>query len=243
MVVVMFIATVQIAAEDQAELVRKGYFSMTAKDANGTPSYHPETIAPPQWVPFENIKLQAIQAIIVSEDSRFFRHEGLDSIEMKAAIEDSLFREKRWRGASTISQQMVKNVFLSHDRNLIRKIKEILIVRELERLVSKRKIIETYLNVIEFGEGIYGIHQAAKVYFNKHPSNLSTREGAFLAMLLPSPKRYSESWKEGKLSPYARTTMSKILKRLKSARFISKAEYQRSLSERFFWEREQIVAH
>ena len=238
------VTSVQIQARLEAKALSHGYLAKDYGKQFDRPKYRPSLEPPVYWVPFKQISLQTIQAIIVSEDSRFFSHNGVDPFEIKAAFEDSVFHNKRWRGASTISQQMVKNAFLTHDRNLLRKFREVLFVYEIEDQVSKQKILETYLNVIEYGDQVFGIKDAAETYFGKHPSRLTVREGAFLAMLLPSPKRYSESWKQGQLTQYAHTTVNKILLRLYAAQFISKAQYDRALNETFDWEiKPHVVAH
>ena len=144
---------------------------------------------------------------------------------------------KRFRGASTITQQMVKNVFLSEDRTIWRKVHEIILAQKVERVLSKRKILETYLNVIEFGPGIFGIRNASYHYFKKHPSSLIPKEAAFLAMLLPSPRRYYISFKNRKLTKFASARIDAILIKMRMGKILTPEQYQVQKISRFSWEK------
>jgi monofunctional biosynthetic peptidoglycan transglycosylase len=142
----------------------------------------------------------------------------------------------RFRGASTISQQMVKNVYLSESRTPWRKIHEIILTHKVEEALSKDRILEVYLNSIEFGPAIYGIKEASYHYFKKHPSELSPREGAFIAMLLPSPKKYYVSFKKKSLTKFAQGRIKAILRKMKMAKIISEERMQTELVTPFSWE-------
>jgi hypothetical protein len=108
------------------------------------------------------------------------------------------------RGASTITQQVVKNVYLSQEKTITRKIREMIWARALNKTLTKREILTFYVNLVEFGPGLYGVRDAARAYFGKSPAELSPKEAAFLVMLLPSPRRYSVSYRQKHLTPYAR---------------------------------------
>lgn len=192
---------------------------------------------PGNWATINEISPHAKNAIVISEDWAFFEHKGVDYNQIIQAVEDAQ-EGKKLRGASTISQQLIKNLFLTSDRSMMRKIKEFVLVSHLEKHVPKEKILETYLNVIEFGEGIYGIKAASRHYFNKHPSQLTPREGAFLAMLLPSPKKYSSSFREKKVSPFAKETVEEILDKMAIAGHLKKEEVERFKNQLFNWENE-----
>ena len=179
---------------------------------------------PAGWTPVAEVSRVALGAVIVSEDWAFFQHKGYDANQIKEAILEDLEEGRFARGASTITQQVVKNVFLEQDRTLWRKLKELLLAVRLERAVGKRKILEAYLNVAEWGEGIFGIREAARYYFQKGPSQLTAKEGAFLAMLLPSPKRYSESFRRRELSNYAAKTVRSILGKMTQAHYLTEEE-------------------
>ena len=141
------------------------------------------------WIqtPIEEISEHMIRALIVAEDSRFYAHAGIDVEAFQAAMEENLSRKRFLYGGSTISQQTVKNMFLSASRNPLRKWHELVITIAMERNLSKRRILELYLNVAEFGRGIYGVEAAAQHYWGISSSELSTRQAIELAATLPSP--------------------------------------------------------
>jgi monofunctional glycosyltransferase len=142
------------------------------------------------WVPLSGISPYAVKAVIIAEDDKFWSHEGFDFEAIQKAIEKDL-RKKRFKaGGSTISQQLAKNLYLTPARNPVRKLKEAILTWRLERNLSKRRIIELYLNVAEWGDGIFGIEAAARHYFGKRAGALTAREAAALAVVLPSPLRY-----------------------------------------------------
>jgi monofunctional biosynthetic peptidoglycan transglycosylase len=138
------------------------------------------------WVPFDDISRNLVAAVVTSEDGRFCSHHGVDWIEMRNAIEDE--EDGPSRGASTITMQTVKNLFLWNSRSFIRKGLEIPMALSLDRLWSKRRILETYLNIAEWGEGVFGAEAAARTYFGKSAKQLDLREAALLAAALPNPK-------------------------------------------------------
>lgn len=191
---------------------------------------------PKTWVNLKEISTFGKWAIVLSEDWGFYQHEGIDVNQMKAALND-MMEVKRFRGASTITQQMVKNVFLSEDRTIWRKIHEIILAQKVERVLSKSKILETYLNVIEFGPGIFGIRNASYHYFKKHPGALRPREAAFLAMLLPSPRRYYVSFEKKQLTKFAKDRIDAILIKMRMSKVLSPDQYQLQKVSRLSWER------
>jgi monofunctional glycosyltransferase len=144
-----------------------------------------------RWVSYERISPSLKRAVIVAEDAAFFSHEGVDLDELEQSFEDSWRTGKRMRGGSTITQQLAKNLYLSPSRNPARKVEELLIARRLEAELSKRRILELYLNVIEWGDGIWGAEAAARSYFQKPASALEADESALLAASIINPRRYS----------------------------------------------------
>ena len=144
-----------------------------------------------RWNPvsIETIPQDLIRAVIVAEDARFFEHDGVDIDALRDAMEYNLSEKRLVYGASTISQQTVKNVFLSPSRNPLRKWHELLLTIGMERNLSKRRILEHYLNVAEFGRGIYGVDAAARHYWGIPASRLTSRQAIELAATLPSPVR------------------------------------------------------
>lgn len=141
-----------------------------------------------RWVPYAQISDQLKRAVLVAEDIDFFSHQGFATEELKRAVEESVKEGKPLRGASTISQQLVKNLWLSPSRNPWRKAKEALLTLELERKLSKRRILELYLNVVEFAPGVYGAEAAALARFRRSASGLNADQAAALAACLPSPR-------------------------------------------------------
>ncbi len=146
-----------------------------------------------RWVPYGEISSHLKRAVIVAEDARFFTHHGFAPEEIRAAIAEAVERGDTPRGASTLTQQLAKNLWLSPTRNPLRKLSEAALTIHLEESVPKRRMLEIYLNVVEFGIGIYGAEAAARHYFDKPASALSEREAALLAASLPRPK----SWHPG----------------------------------------------
>ena len=146
-----------------------------------------------QWVPLDDISERIIQAVVMGEDASFFTHRGFDFYEIRESIRKNIERGRFVRGASTITQQLAKNLFLSTEKSLNRKLKEAILTYRLERDLSKRRILEIYLNVIEWGENIYGVEAAARIYFGKRASQLDAAESALLAGMIPNPRRLHPS--------------------------------------------------
>jgi monofunctional biosynthetic peptidoglycan transglycosylase len=141
-----------------------------------------------RWVPYERISPNLKRAVLVAEDSAFWRHGGVDVEQLKESMEANFEQGRFARGGSTITQQLAKNLYLSPSRNPIRKLRELIIARRLEAALSKRRILEIYLNVVEWGDGVYGAEAAARTQFNKSAADLSPREAAFLAAMIPNPR-------------------------------------------------------
>ena len=142
------------------------------------------------WVPLSRISPHLRQAVVAGEDASFFTHEGFDWEGIKDAALYNLEAGKLKRGGSTITQQLAKNLYLSSERSLLRKAREALITRSLEQHLPKERILELYLNVVEWGQGIYGAEAAARHHFKKSSRDLTADEAAWLAAILPSPRRY-----------------------------------------------------
>jgi monofunctional glycosyltransferase len=148
-----------------------------------------------RWVSINNISPNIIKAVLIAEDDGFWNHEGFDVKGMENAIERSL-KKGIVAGGSTISQQLSKNLYLSPSKNPVRKVKEAIITWRIERTLSKRRILEIYLNVAEWGDGIFGIEAAARHYYHKSAKNLTGREAARLASVLPNPIKYNPIGKQ-----------------------------------------------
>ena len=144
-----------------------------------------------RWVRYERISNNLRRAVLVAEDSAFWDHDGVDVEQLKESIEQSLEKGKQLRGGSTITQQLAKNLYLSPSRNPIRKLRELLITRKLEASLTKRRILELYLNVIEWGDGIYGAEAAARTYFGTSAAGLSAEQAALLAGAIINPRMHN----------------------------------------------------
>ncbi|PTL85323.1 monofunctional biosynthetic peptidoglycan transglycosylase [Vitiosangium sp. GDMCC 1.1324] len=143
------------------------------------------------WVGLSNVSRHAIDAVLLSEDASFYLHEGVDTKELENALEDAVRKGKLGRGASTITQQLAKNLWLSTDRSLLRKGKELILAHRLEESLPKNRILTIYLNVVEWGNGVYGIEAAAREHFGIAASSLTAAQGAILASMLPAPRKRS----------------------------------------------------
>src|SRR5678815_3445959 len=141
-----------------------------------------------QWVRYSRISKNLQRAVLVAEDSRFFEHEGVDLEELKKSIEINIERGGAIRGGSTITQQLAKNLYLSPSKNPIRKLRELIITRRIEAALSKARILEIYLNVIEWGDGIWGAEAAARNYFGVSAAGLSREQAALLAGAIINPR-------------------------------------------------------
>jgi monofunctional biosynthetic peptidoglycan transglycosylase len=188
------------------------------------PTFTIKSERPKNWVNWGQVSAHLRWSIILSEDWSFFDHEGFDSEQFLKVLRESWEKKTLTRGASTISQQLIKNVYLNHERSLFRKFKEFILTPRLEKSVPKIRIFECYINVIEFGKNVWGLSQASQYYFKKIPSQLNPKEAAFLAMLLPNPKKYSASFYRKKLSPFAQKRIADILQKLKWAKLLNDQE-------------------
>ena len=139
------------------------------------------------WISYDEISPNLKKAVLVAEDINFFSHDGFDSEEIREAVREALQEHRAPRGASTITQQLSRNLWLSPSRNPLRKLKEAVLTYQLERALTKDRILELYLNVAEFGPGIYGAEAAAQRYFGKSARRVSKRQAARLAAALPNP--------------------------------------------------------
>jgi monofunctional biosynthetic peptidoglycan transglycosylase len=146
-----------------------------------------------EWVPYAQIPADVRRAALIAEDDAFFQHEGVDYVQLRRALEESWQNREPLRGASTITQLLAKNLDLSPARSPVRKFRELVIARRLEAALSKERILELYLNVIEWGDGVWGIGAAARAHFGVPASALTRRQAALLAGAIINPRVYSPS--------------------------------------------------
>ncbi|HSD42976.1 MAG TPA: monofunctional biosynthetic peptidoglycan transglycosylase [Burkholderiales bacterium] len=166
-----------------------------------------------QWAAYDRIAASLKRAVVAAEDAKFLDHEGFDWEGIQRALEKNQKRGKPVAGGSTISQQLAKNLFLSGDRSLVRKGQEAAVTLMLETVMSKRRILELYLNVAEWGEGVFGAEAAARHYFGTSAANLSQTQAARLAAMLPRPRFYDRN----RGSQYLASYTERILARMPSA--------------------------
>jgi monofunctional biosynthetic peptidoglycan transglycosylase len=216
-----FLPPVAPLANPRASLV------ITVKDWNR--KGHPFVLGPRNrnWVPIFAVSPSLKKAVIAAEDANFYAHEGVDYEAIREAIKADLQKGKFVRGGSTITQQVAKNVFLSREKTISRKVKEFVLARRLDDTLTKSGILELYLNAVELGPMVYGVGHASRYYFGKIPSDLTVRESAFLASMLPGPKVYDPY---RKLDRVMRRS-DRILKRMLAARMITEEEYRGALAE------------
>jgi len=170
------------------------------------------------WVPYARISPHLKRAVLVAEDIDFFSHSGFATKEIRSALEKAWNEKRPPRGASTITQQLAKNLWLSPSRNPLRKVKEAILTVQLERSLSKRRILELYLNVVELGPGVYGAEAAAHHWFGTSAAALTERQAAELAAALPKP----DDWHPGATSRRYQTQVELVLRRMGRAQFLWK---------------------
>lgn len=171
----------------------------------------------PDFIPLTEVDTNLINAILICEDPSFFRHRGFSETAFRQSIATNI-RERRFaRGGSTLSMQLVKNVYLSRKKTIARKVEEALIVWLIEnnRLVSKERMLEVYLNIIEWGPGIYGVGEASRFYFDKRPAELNLMESIYLASIIPRPRYFQYAFtKDGQMKPYMKSHFRLVADRM-----------------------------
>jgi len=165
-----------------------------------------------KWVSMDKISPNIIKAVLIGEDDGFWKHDGFDVKGMENAIERSI-KKKTLAGGSTISQQLSKNLYLSPSKNPVRKIKEAILTWRIEKTLSKRRILEIYLNVAEWGDGIFGIEAAARHYYHKSAKNLTANEASRLAAVLPNPIKYNPTGNQKYVKNRARIILKTMKRR------------------------------
>ncbi|MBN2359126.1 MAG: transglycosylase domain-containing protein [Deltaproteobacteria bacterium] len=202
--------------------------TIQVRDWKGRP--HPLLVGPRNrhWTPLAACSEALIKTVIVAEDSKFFSHDGIDTAAIREAAKANLEQGRYARGASTITQQLAKNLYLSREKTLARKLKEVILARRIDDAVSKQHILELYLNVVELGPLVHGVGHASRHYFGKAPSQLGLRESSLLAAILPGPRIYDP--RRNLAAVLARA--DKILQRMREGNAIEEAEYRAALAEK-----------
>lgn len=185
----------------------------------------------PDFVPLAEVPPLFVRALLLGEDAAFYAHHGVDLAELPVALATDFARGSYARGGSTIPQQLAKNLFLSREKSLGRKLQEASLALLLDATLGKARQLEIYLNVIEWGPGIYGLRKAARHYFGREPRELTPKQMAFLVSLIPAPIKYQRSFADGVPSPFLEGLMATLLAKLESVGALGQAEYEAALAE------------
>lgn len=207
-------------------LLYSNSITVTRLDAKGKPIQVEVGPKTKQWVKIESVSKHLLNAIVVAEDGKFYQHHGFDFEAIRKAYELNRKRGRFARGGSTISQQVVKMVFLSREKTYIRKLREAAGTVLMEVLLPKNRILEWYINLTEFGGGIYGVKQAGQYYFKTRPELLTTEQAIHLALVIPSPNKWSKGLRAKRLTPFGERRFARIAQNLYAAGDISEAQKQ-----------------
>lgn len=173
------------------------------------------------WVPIKTVSRHVLYAIIVAEDGKFYEHNGLDYEEIVKSFHLNMAKGRYVRGASTLSQQVVKMAFLSNEKSIIRKAREVIGTLIMEKILTKDQILEWYINMAEFGDGVFGIKAAAKHYFSTKPELLTIQHGANLALVLPSPNAWSKGLRQKRLTKFGHRRFAQIIDLMRANGYIT----------------------
>ena len=184
----------------------------------------------PDFVPLEEVPPLFLRALLIAEDAGFYGHPGIDLRELPGAIARNLSRGGFARGASTLSQQLAKNLFLSKQKTIGRKLEEVSLASLLDATLGKSRLLEIYLNVVEWGPGLYGLRPATRHYFGVEPQALTPKQMVFLVSLLPGPVKYQRSFEGGVPTPFFEGLMATLLVKLASVSALSEAEQMAALA-------------
>jgi len=179
-----------------------------------------------RWATLEEINREYLYAIVTSEDSTFFEHSGFNFEAIANSLAENIKEQRFAYGGSTISQQVVKNLFLTNEKTFQRKVTEFLLTKELEARFTKNEILEIYLNIAEFGPDIIGAQMAAQIFFKKPANRVNAAEGAFIALMLPSPKRHFFTIYQNKnLTKPKRKRIERVLRDMLFEEFLTESQY------------------
>lgn len=177
------------------------------------------------WTSTKKISRHTLNAIVSAEDGKFYYHRGLDAAEILSSLRTNWQKKRYARGGSTITQQVVKMAFLGREKTLIRKAREAVGALLLELILSKDKILEWYINLAEFGDGVYGVEKGAWHYFKTKPELLAVEESVHLALVLPSPNAWSKGLRRRNLTPFGQRRFATILNRMRQSGYITKPQW------------------
>jgi monofunctional biosynthetic peptidoglycan transglycosylase len=204
--------------------------TVTRLDAKGKPIEVEVGPATKQWIAINRVSRHVVNAVVAAEDGKFYDHYGFDFEAIGKAIEVNRKKGRYVRGASTISQQVVKMAFLTREKTLIRKAREATGVILMELLMSKDRILEWYINLCEFGGGIYGVKPAGSYYFKTRPELLTIEQAVNLAVVIPSPNKWSKGLRSKSLTPFGQRRYSRIVRNMHQAGYITEVQKSTALA-------------
>jgi hypothetical protein len=208
----------------------RGPFVHTAWSRDGRAYEIPVSPESPDFVPLEEVPPLLLRALLIAEDAGFYGHPGIDLSELPLAVATNLRLGTAARGGSTIPQQLAKNLFLSRRKTLGRKLEEASLALLLDASLGKPRELEIYLNVIEWGPGVYGLRPAARHYFGREPAALTPKQMAFLVSLVPGPIKYQRSFEGGVMTPFFEGLVATLLAKLRSVDALTEEEYVAALA-------------
>ncbi|HEY2535226.1 MAG TPA: biosynthetic peptidoglycan transglycosylase [Xanthobacteraceae bacterium] len=209
----------------------RGDFIFSSTEGAGPHRPIDVSLASPDFIALRDIPPLFVRTLLLAEDAGFYGHRGIDLRELPTALLTNWSRGGATRGASTITQQLAKNLFLSRDKQFGRKLEELAITFLLESALGKNRILEIYLNIIEWGPDLRGLRPAAHTYFGREPQALTPAEMAFLVAIIPGPIKYQSSFAHGSPGPGLRSLIDALLGKLRSVDAIGEEEYRRALGE------------
>ncbi|HYV20563.1 MAG TPA: biosynthetic peptidoglycan transglycosylase [Verrucomicrobiae bacterium] len=209
----------------------RGDFVHEAVVENGDSHVVEVARASPDYIPLDEVPPLFLRTLLLAEDAGFYGHPGIDLRELPSAILTDWARGGAVRGASTITQQLAKNLFLTRDKRVGRKVQEVPLAFLLESSLGKKRILEIYVNVIEWGPGLFGLRPAARAYFGREPRELTPAQMAFLVCLIPAPVKYQSSFAHGTPGPGLRQLVDALLAKLRSVDALSEDDYRAALGE------------
>ena len=202
----------------------QGRFTHRVLERDGTETSFEVGPGARSWTPLVRVSRYVIEALTTTEDGRFFFHDGFSPTQIRRSIIANLERGYFYRGASTITQQLVKNLFLTRRKTIARKLQEAFITWQMERRLKKEQILELYLNIIEWGPALYGIRAAADHYFGKKPDELTLLDTAFLVSIIPNPRRFYSEFEGGTVTPRWQSRLRRIVEAMAARGKVSEAE-------------------
>jgi hypothetical protein len=209
----------------------RGDFIFRSEDGAGPHRPIDVSLTSPDFIALRDVPPLFVRTLLLSEDAGFYTHRGIDLRELPVALLTDWSRGGAARGGSTITQQLAKNLFLSRDKQLGRKLQELAITFLLESALGKDRILEIYLNIIEWGPDLRGLRPASRHYFGRDPRELTPAEMAFLVVIIPGPIKYQSSFAHGMPGPGLRSLIDQLLAKLRSVNAIDEEEYRRALAE------------